>query len=216
MHAQSLSCVLFFATWTSPPGSFVRGISQERILEWLAISSCKGSSRPRDWTQVSCVSFTGRRILYPCTAWEAQINVVYLESRMRYSSENESTTAWIGTIKQCQRQNILSWRILFWFKSKQLSWLLLIFNIYVSFSLEYEMATYSSVLDWEVLWGCKESDTTEYPYTHTSSKLSHFITCFLRNIIKGCFMYSTWKLTQIIKCPPLLITICRSGNSELL
>ena len=28
---------LFGALWTSPPGSFVRGILQARILEWLAI-----------------------------------------------------------------------------------------------------------------------------------------------------------------------------------
>ena len=38
----------------SPPGSFVRGISQAGILEWVAISVSKGSSRPRDWTCFSC------------------------------------------------------------------------------------------------------------------------------------------------------------------
>ena len=32
----------------SPPGSSVHGISQARILEWVAISFCRGSSRPRD------------------------------------------------------------------------------------------------------------------------------------------------------------------------
>ena len=31
----------------SPPGSSVRGISQARILEWVAISFSRGSSRPR-------------------------------------------------------------------------------------------------------------------------------------------------------------------------
>ena len=30
----------------NPPGSSVHGISQARILEWVAISSCRGSSRP--------------------------------------------------------------------------------------------------------------------------------------------------------------------------
>ena len=30
-----------------PPGFPVRGIFQTRILEWVAISSCKGASRPR-------------------------------------------------------------------------------------------------------------------------------------------------------------------------
>ena len=34
----------------SPPGSPVQGISQARILEWVAVSFSRGSSRPRDWT----------------------------------------------------------------------------------------------------------------------------------------------------------------------
>ena len=45
----------------SPPGSSAHGILQARILEWVAISSSRGSSRPRDQTCVSCI---GRRVLY--------------------------------------------------------------------------------------------------------------------------------------------------------
>ena len=41
----------------SSPGSFVHGILQARILEWVAISSSRVSSRPRDWTT--------------CTGWQA-------------------------------------------------------------------------------------------------------------------------------------------------
>ena len=37
----------------SPPGSSLHGILQARILEWVAISSSRGSSRPRDRTWVS-------------------------------------------------------------------------------------------------------------------------------------------------------------------
>ena len=36
--------------------SSVRGISQTRILEWVAISSSRGSSLPRDQTWVSCIA----------------------------------------------------------------------------------------------------------------------------------------------------------------
>ena len=39
----------------SPPGSSVHGILQTRILEWVAISFSRGSSRPRDRTHVSYV-----------------------------------------------------------------------------------------------------------------------------------------------------------------
>ena len=34
------------------------------ILEWVAISFCRGSSQPRDWTYISRVSCTGKWILY--------------------------------------------------------------------------------------------------------------------------------------------------------
>ena len=45
----------------SPPGSFVHGIFQAKILEWVAIFSSKGSPQPRDHTCISCI---GRQILY--------------------------------------------------------------------------------------------------------------------------------------------------------
>ena len=37
----------------SLPGSSIQGILQARILEWVAISFSRRSSRPRDWTRVS-------------------------------------------------------------------------------------------------------------------------------------------------------------------
>ena len=39
----------------SPPGSSVLGIFQARSLEWVAISSSRGSSWPSDWIWVLCV-----------------------------------------------------------------------------------------------------------------------------------------------------------------
>ena len=44
----------------SPPGSSVPGVFQARILEWVAISSSRGSLQPRDQTHVSCVSCIGQ------------------------------------------------------------------------------------------------------------------------------------------------------------
>ena len=49
----------------SPPGSSVHGILQVRILEWVAMSSSRGSSRPRDQTQFSLSRVAGRFF----TAW---------------------------------------------------------------------------------------------------------------------------------------------------
>ena len=70
LFGGSLSFFFFFFWWEfssqvmsgslrphdySPPGSSVHGISQARILEWVAISF-PGSSQSRDQTQVSCLA----------------------------------------------------------------------------------------------------------------------------------------------------------------
>ena len=40
----------------SPPGSSIHGIFQGRILEWVAISFSRGSSRRRNRIRVSCIA----------------------------------------------------------------------------------------------------------------------------------------------------------------
>ena len=45
----------------SLPGSSVHGISQARILEWVAVSFSRGSSQPRDQIHVS---YIGKWIFY--------------------------------------------------------------------------------------------------------------------------------------------------------
>ena len=47
-----------------PPGSSVCGILQARILEWVAISSSRGSSQLGDQTCIPYVSCIGRRVIY--------------------------------------------------------------------------------------------------------------------------------------------------------
>ena len=60
LEVKWLSRVQLFATPDcSLPGSSIHGILQAIILEWVAISFSRGSSRPRDRTWVSRV--TGRR-----------------------------------------------------------------------------------------------------------------------------------------------------------
>ena len=53
------------------PGSSIHGISQARILEWVAISFSRRSSWPRGLTHVSCI---GRWILYPWATQEAHVS----------------------------------------------------------------------------------------------------------------------------------------------
>ena len=50
-------CPTLATPWScSPPGSSVHGISEARILEWVATSSSRGSSWPRYQTRVSCIA----------------------------------------------------------------------------------------------------------------------------------------------------------------
>ena len=71
---QTLSCLILSCCFVSqfcltlcdpmdysPPGSSVHGILQARTLEWVVMPSCRGSSRPRNRTRISC---TGRQVLY--------------------------------------------------------------------------------------------------------------------------------------------------------
>ena len=52
-----LSCVPLFVTpWTCHQAPLSTGILQARILEWVAVPSSRGSSQPRDRTQVSCTA----------------------------------------------------------------------------------------------------------------------------------------------------------------
>ena len=65
----SQSCLTLFDPMDrSPPRFSVHGISQARILEWVAISSSRGSSWPRDRI---CISWIGSWILHQWATWEA-------------------------------------------------------------------------------------------------------------------------------------------------
>ena len=47
------------------PGFSVHGIPQASILEWITMPSSRGSSRPRDQTQVSCIFCISGRFFIP-------------------------------------------------------------------------------------------------------------------------------------------------------
>ena len=66
-YAKAFDCVKVTRscpTLCYPMDYTVHGIFQARILEWVAISSSRGSSRPRDRTYVSYVSCIVRWVLY--------------------------------------------------------------------------------------------------------------------------------------------------------
>ena len=95
-----LSCVwLFWAPMDcSPPGSSVLGILQARKLERVAITTSRGSSRPRDSTPISCIAggfFTAKPLGKSCkrlfsfeTGHQIYLGVVCFRTTYRYWSQN--------------------------------------------------------------------------------------------------------------------------------
>ena len=61
------SCVQLFCDPMdcSPPGGSIHEILQAIILEWVAISSSRRSSRPKDRTHVSYITCIGRQVFLP-------------------------------------------------------------------------------------------------------------------------------------------------------
>ena len=76
-RAQQPSILVWRIPWTEETGCLQSLGSQRVRHHWRhlacmqAIPYSRESSRPRDETCVSCVSCTGRQILYQCTTWEA-------------------------------------------------------------------------------------------------------------------------------------------------
>ena len=59
----------------SPPGFSVHAILQVRILEWVAVSSSRGSSQPRDQTRISMSPALPGRFFTTSATWEAHVFV---------------------------------------------------------------------------------------------------------------------------------------------
>ena len=77
----------------SLPGSSVHGIFQARILEWVAMPSSRGSSQPRDQTQMSHVSCIGSRFFTTSSTWKAQF------SSVQFSRSVVSNSLWPHGLK---------------------------------------------------------------------------------------------------------------------
>ena len=95
IHAYILcyfSHIWLFATawtlWTVAHQIPVHGIFLARILEWVAMSSSRGSSLPRDQIQVFYVSCIGRQLLYHY----CHLGILYIYIRIQFAVINWSHT----------------------------------------------------------------------------------------------------------------------------
>ena len=57
VHLVAQLCLTFCDPWTiAPQAPLSKGILQTKILEWVAMPSSRGSSQPRNWTQISHIA----------------------------------------------------------------------------------------------------------------------------------------------------------------
>ena len=88
----------------SQPGSSVHEILPARILEWVAISSSKGSSWPRYQTHGSCISCIDRWILYYLGSFpkakSQKIVTIQKRSTLYFLKGKGKYLSWIGGKKK--------------------------------------------------------------------------------------------------------------------
>ena len=109
----------------SLPGNSLYGIFQARILDWDVISFSRGSSQPRDWNQVSCIS--GRFFAIWATR-EAPFLILditlispvmvnrlkhLLDKKSKPSIKNKTCNNWTRHIV-LQNANIRNWNLQTW------------------------------------------------------------------------------------------------------
>ena len=91
MCVWSVTLVMSNSLWPcgldcSPPSSFVHGILQVRLLEWIAISFSRGSSRPRDRAGISYVSCIGRQVCITSVTWDAHTHIEKQQASNKFLS----------------------------------------------------------------------------------------------------------------------------------
>ena len=139
-------------------------ILQVRILEWVAMTSSRGSTRPRDKTHISCVSCIAGRFFTHWTTWEAvfMCNIyiyIYIYIYILHIKTASQVVQWVKNLPAMQETQEI--------------WVLSLGRVD---PLEEVMATHSSILTWRILMdrgGCKKYDwvTNTFTFTHKKSCL---------------------------------------------
>ena len=83
-------------TLCNPMDYTVHGILQARILEWVAFLFSRGTSQPRDWTQVYCIaSLVAQRLKRHPGMWETQVQSLGQEDLLeKEMATHSSSLAW--------------------------------------------------------------------------------------------------------------------------
>ena len=105
-------------------GSYVHGIFPVRILEWVAISSSRGSSRPRNRTQISCIAgrfftnwamvFLAAVLIPACASSSPAFRIMYSACKLNKQADNIQPwrtpfPIWNQSVVPCPVLTVASW-----------------------------------------------------------------------------------------------------------
>ena len=105
-----------------PPDSSVHGVVPARLLEWDIISFSRGSSRPRDQTHGSCISYIigefftaeppGKLPMYCCFLWASLVAQLVKDLPSMWETRVQSL-GWEDPLEKgkATHSSILAWRI---------------------------------------------------------------------------------------------------------
>ena len=104
------ACVLFCVQLVVAPWTIAcqapLSIFQARILEWVAISSCRGSSQPRDQSHVCCYSCIGLGDSLPPAPPGEPDMCIYLHSRLSWWLSSKESTCNTGDLQETWVQSL--------------------------------------------------------------------------------------------------------------
>ena len=161
---KSLCKVQLFVT----PWSIVHGILRTRILEWVAFPFSRGSSQPRDWTQVSTLQADSSPAEPSGLCLILKVSMRYIKYKLYNTSLKQEWQ--IKTYETDKDTSIQSFTYVVWYilsissrtvaqtvknlpamqksRVQSLGW---------EDPLEKEMAIHSIILAWEILWTVERS-----------------------------------------------------------
>ena len=94
--------------------SSILGFLQAAVLEWVAVSSSRGSSQPRDPTHVSCVSALAGGFFTTSTLWEALTYTTEAHKYYRWSAPPPPSVSRPAHHRDCQNKECLLEAVTFW------------------------------------------------------------------------------------------------------
>ena len=172
------------------PSSSVHGISQERILEWVAISFSRGSSQPRDRTWVSCIP--GRFL----TIWATSEALDFASCFVFLQSWDQSLWLRSGLGSRSESLPWITGRYVLWMSSAAVDLATTLYPLYASFTKPFMPELWTATI-------------SSYPEPRDKQNKAKHLLCTLLGILFCVFLDRVvqYSLVRLIPIPKALFLV---------